>query len=145
MSRISRPLAASALAALLFPAAGVAARPDVSALAELREVDVLTHDEGGDLREVVVWLVVVDEGLYVRAGGMSTWGRNALREGRLVLRARGVDYSLRVESVEDEALRERVGASFRSKYGWSDAMLGWVRWGQPPIMSLRPASGQENP
>jgi len=76
---------------------------------------------------------------------MSVWGRNALREGRLVLRAWGVEYPLRVEAVEDEATRERVLASFREKYGWQDAMLDWMRGSQPPILQLSSPTSQEHP
>lgn len=132
-------------AGLLSLAVGVAAAPDWRALADVREVDVLTHDADGDPREVVVWLAVLEGNPFVRAGGMSIWGRNALREGRLVLRARGVEYPLRVEAVEDEAARERVFASFREKYGWQDAMLYWMRGSEPPILQLLPRKSPENP
>ena len=145
MSHHSRILAPLLLTGLLGLPGGVAALPDWPALAGVREVDVRTRDADGDAREVVVWLAGLDGTPFMRAGGMSVWGRNALREGRLVLRARGVEYPLRVEAVEDEAARERVFASFREKYGWQDAMLDWMRGSQPPILQLSSPTSQEHP
>jgi hypothetical protein len=83
---------------------------------------------------------VVDGAGYVRTGS-TRWGDNAVRNGELVLEVEKAAYPLRVELVEDDALRQRVSDAFRAKYGWTDAVLGWMRGSRPKIMHLVPKTG----
>ena len=138
MARI--PLAALALG-LLVAGAAAAAVPDWEALRDVGTVVVATTDADGSARETTVWLAVVDGAGYVRTGG-TRWGENAVRNGELVLEVEGASYPLRVEFVEDEALRQRVTDAFRAKYGFTDAMLGWMRGSRPKIMHLVPKPGE---
>jgi hypothetical protein len=123
--------------ALLAAAPASAGAPDWAALREVGTVFVATTDADGDPRETKVWLAVVDGAGYVRTGG-TTWGENAARDGELVLRAGEASWPMRVELVEDDALRQRVTDAFREKYGFSDRMVSWVRGSRPKIMRLHP-------
>ena len=107
-------------------------------LADVDTVVVGTADADGSARETTVWLVVVDGEAYVRTGG-SRWGDNAVRSGELALQAAGAAWPMRVEPVEDEALRQRVADAFRAKYGWTDAVLSWMRGSRPRIFHLVPS------
>ena len=138
MARI--PLAALALA-LVAAGAAAAAVPDWGALRDVGTVVVATTDADGSARETTVWLAVVDGAGYVRTGS-TRWGDNAVRSGELALVALGARYPLRVELVEDEAVRQRVSDAFRAKYGWTDAMLSWMRGSRPKIMRLVPKPGE---
>jgi hypothetical protein len=102
-------------------------------------VVVETVDADGSARETTVWLVVVDGEGYVRTSGGSRWGDNAVRRGALSLRVAGAAYPMQVEPVEDDALRERVADAFRAKYGWTDAVLSWMRSARPRIFHLVPS------
>jgi hypothetical protein len=86
-------------------------RPDTIRLFDrTREVHV-----SGPSKRIPIWAVVVDDEAYVRSyrGASGAWYRRALRDGRMTLE--GVD--VRVESVEDGALNERISEAFRAKYG----------------------------
>jgi hypothetical protein len=123
--------------AFLWAAVAAAEAPDWESLREVETVEVVTADEDGDPRETTVWIVVVDGAGIVRTGG-TTWGENAVRKPELVLRAGAASYPLRVEFVEDDALRQRITDTFREKYGFSDRMLSWVRGSRPKLMRLHP-------
>jgi hypothetical protein len=97
----------------------------------------VTHDEDGDVRDTKVWLAVVDGQGYIRTGG-TIWGDNVERDPQLVLRIEAREYPLRAEFVEDDALRERIVATFREKYGWTDGAMNVIRGSRPRIMRLRP-------
>ena len=114
-----------------------AGMPDWASLGEVDTVLVTTADADGEPRETTVWLAVVDGTGYVRTG-TSTWGENAARSGELVLHAGEAAFPLRVELVEDDALRQRITDAFRAKYGVSDWMVSWVRGSRPRIMRLLP-------
>jgi hypothetical protein len=123
---------------MLAAAEGSAApAPDWAQLGSLETVEVVTKDPGGEPRTTTVWLAVVDGQGYVRTGS-TRWGANAERDPVLALLAGGARYELRVELVEDDALRARIADAFRAKYGWEDAMLSWVRGSRPRIMRLLP-------
>ena len=126
-------LAASALCA----GVAAAAAPDWSALAEVREIEVLTSDADGSPRETTIWLVVVDGQGYIRTGG-TTWGDNVERSPDVTLRIEGREYPLRASFVSDAPLRERIVAAFREKYGWTDGLLDVFRGSHPRIMRLEP-------
>jgi hypothetical protein len=136
-------LSRALLVAVLASAAGTAmaapepSPPQWSEVAEVGTVEVLTVDEDGSPRETTVWLAVVDGQGYLRTGG-TRWGGNLERDPQLVLRIEEREYALRSEAVEDEALRERITAAFREKYGFTDALIGLVRGDHPMIMRLLP-------
>ena len=127
----------SMLACVAWPVAAPAQTPDWSAVADVRVVNVVTHDEDGDVRDKKIWLAVLDGQGYIRTGG-TRWGDSIERDPRLVLRIEGREYLLRAEFVEDDALRERIVAGFREKYGWTDGALNIIRGSRPRIMRLLP-------
>ncbi len=57
---ISRVFPILALAVLVFAAPAAADYSDWEALADVEVIEVLTHDEDGDLRESKVWFVIVE-------------------------------------------------------------------------------------
>ena len=122
---------------LLASGPAAAEAPDWARLRDLDTVEVLTSDEDGASRETTVWLAVVDGAGYVRTGN-TRWGDNVVRSAELALRAAGSSQPMRVEFVEDEALRQRVSDAFRQKYGLSDRALSWIRGSRPKIMHLYP-------
>ena len=111
--------------AVFFAAAAARAQsPDWSAVASEDVIEVLTHDPDGELRETKVWLGVEGGTGYVRTSD-SRWQANIERDASLVVRIADREYPLRAERIEDAALRARVNAVFRAKYGFTDRMLGW--------------------
>jgi hypothetical protein len=121
--------------ALGLGAAAPAAAVDWAALAGEETVVVVTADEDGGPRETTVWLAVVGDQGYLRTGG-TTWGDNAERAPEITLRAGGSDHPLRAERVRDPALIDRVQTAMREKYGSSDVLSGWIRWGEVRIFRL---------
>lgn len=111
--------------------------PDWPSVAAVETVQVLTDDEDGSRRDTTVWLLVLDGQGYVRTGN-TRWGANVQRDPQLELQVGESSYPLRAEFVEDAALRQRVEAGFREKYGFSDAVIGLFRGGEPLIMRLQP-------
>jgi len=122
---------------LLASGPAAAGAPDWASLRDVETVLVLTTDEDGAPRETTVWLVVQDGVGYVRTGS-TTWGDNVARSSELELRAAGSTHPMRVEFVEDDALRQRVTDAFGAKYGLSDRVLSWIRGPRPKIMRLHP-------
>ena len=122
---------------LALGAAGArATEPDWDQVAGIRDIEVITHDEDGDVRETTIWLAVVDGQGFIRTGS-TTWGENIKRNpADVVLRIEKVEYPLRAEFIENEALRERVTAAFRAKYGWFDGAVQFVRGKRPNIMHM---------
>ncbi len=68
-----------ALAVLVFAAPAAPDHPDWEALADVEVIEVLTHDEDGDLRETKVWFVLLDGEPYLRTSG-SRWLENLRRD-----------------------------------------------------------------
>lgn len=115
-----------------------AGAPDWAAVAAVKEVKVLSSNEDGSARETTVWLAVVDGQGYIRTSRSTTWGGNVERQPEISLRIEGTEYPLRAVFVSDAALRERVIAAFREKYGWIDGAMNFIRGSNPRIMRLDP-------
>ncbi len=128
-------LCALLLAFIATPAA--AAAPDWNAAAEVDTVEIVTADEDGSARETTIWLAVVDGHGYIRTSDTS-WGANIVRNPEVTLRIGESEYPLRVEFVEDDALRARIEQTFRAKYGFSDSWIAMFRSERPKIMRLQP-------
>jgi len=111
--------------------------PDWSEVASVETVEVVTSDEDGSPRETTVWLAALDGEGYVRTGS-TRWGGNLERDPQLLLRIGDREYALRALMIEDDALRERVAAVFREKYGFTDTALALFRGSRPKIMRLLP-------
>ena len=143
MTRFVPALSAPVLlvaAALLGATAARAAAPDWNAVADVGTIEILSTNEDGSKRETTIWLIVVEGQGYVRTGS-TRWGANVERDPEVVVRIEGAEYPLRAERVTDSALVERLNQAFRAKYGFSDAITGLFRWGEPRLMRLVPAAG----
>jgi hypothetical protein len=132
-------LAALVVAAVSLAAAPVRAAsqiPDWEALKDVGQIEVITHDEDGDVREATIWFVTVDGEGFIRTGD-STWGENIKRNpADVVLRIEDVEYPMQAEFIESDSLRERVVKAFREKYGWFDGAVNVFRGDRPLIMHM---------
>ena len=124
-------------ALFVIPGAALADAPDWNAVADVGTVEVGTTDEDGSERSTTVWLIVVDGQGYIRTGG-TKWGENVVRKPEIGLQIEDDEFALRVEFVEDDALRERIETAFNEKYGWTDSLMAWLRGDRPKIMRLLP-------
>lgn len=130
----TRRLALSLVLALAFVGAGPAAAYDWS-IWDLETVEVISTDVDGGARLTTVWIVVLDNFPYVRTAS-TTWGDNVEREGTLRLRGDPGELTLRVERVLDPGEVERVVAAFREKYGTTDRVMEWFRFGERRVFRL---------
>jgi len=136
--RLHAGLLFGAVACLLGPVLASAAEPDWNSVADVQEVRVLTTNQDGTPRETTIWLAVVDGRGYIRTSGWTRWGDNVERNPEIALRIGDTGYPLRASFVEDEALRAKIVATFREKYGRLDGFLGVFRGSKPRIMRLDP-------
>ena len=129
-------LAPLAALVLLAASAAFAAEPDWEKLADVGQIEVVTHDEDGDVRETTIWFAVVDGQGFIR-GGNSNWIANIRRDPKdVVLRIEDREYPLQAEFIEHDALRERIVAAFRAKYGWTDGAVQFMRGKRPNIVHV---------
>src|SRR5262245_61088300 len=112
-----------------------AAPSDWTPLAEVEEIQVLSENADGSAEETTVWLAVVDGHGFIRTGNTS-WYPNLERKPDIGVRVSGKEYAVRAELIEDQALREKVIAEFRRKYGWSDVFVDWVFPGDGHVLRL---------
>jgi hypothetical protein len=133
-----RPLFALIAGLALVAGPASAEAPDWNAVAGVKRVKVLTTNEDGSARETTAWLVVLDGQGYIRTSRSTTWGGNIERQPDIALRIEGTEYPLRAVFVTDDALRERISAAFRTKYGWVDGALNIFRGSSPRIIGLDP-------
>ena len=127
-----------AVACLLGALAADAAELDWNRVADVGKVRVLTTNQDGTPRETTIWLAVLDGRGYIRTSGSTRWGDNVERNPDIALRIGDTEHPLRASLVEDEALRARIVAAFREKYGWIDGFLDVFRGSKPRIMQLDP-------
>jgi hypothetical protein len=134
---VARFAIAALLSVLALAAAPArAAEPNWEKLAEIPRIEIVTHDEDGDVRETTIWFVVIDGQGFIRTGN-SKWLANIRRNpADVVLRIEKKEYPLRAEFIESEKLRERVTAAFHAKYGWTDSLVHVFRGGRPNIMHM---------
>jgi hypothetical protein len=127
--------AAALSVALALGGAAAAAGPDWSRWADLETVEIISTDEEGGSRLTTIWIVVLDGQAYIRTAG-TTWGDNVEREGTLKIRGAPGEFVVRAEKVTDPALQETVVALFREKYGTTDAVMEFLRFGERRIFRL---------
>ena len=148
--RISRAFPILALAVLVFAAPAAAdsthpspdSYPDWETLADVEVIEVLTHDEDGDLRESKVWFVRVEGEVYLRTSE-SAWLENLRRDPNLGLRVEDVEYQARALEVTSDELIEKVDAASRQKYGWQEAIIHPFRMREPDILRVVPREHAE--
>ncbi len=124
MTKLSLRALALLIGFLLLSPHARAQSPDWNAVANEDVIEVLSHDEDGELRETKVWMGALEGVGYVRTSD-TRWHENILRDANVGIRIAGNEYDLRAELVTDDALHARVNAVFRAKYGFTDRMLSW--------------------
>ncbi len=113
------------MVAFALPCAAAALEgPELADYAKAKTIEVLTHDEDGDLRETTIWIVVLDGAAYINTNA-TTWGENVERTPRLDVRRAGSTRSFDIRFLEDATERHRVQLAFREKYGFQDKLLGF--------------------
>jgi hypothetical protein len=118
-------------------ASGAAEAQDWAAIGDTDVVVVVTRNPDGSDRETKVWIVVVDDRAYIRTSA-TRWYANIERDPDIALRVGEDEFPLRAVLVTDAPLAERVESEFRKKYGYWDALMEIVRFGEPHVMHLTP-------
>jgi hypothetical protein len=108
---------------------------DWTQFTDTQTVEIISTDEDGTQRLTTVWIVVLDYQAYIRTAG-TRWGDNVEREGTLKLRVPAGEWELRAEKVLSASEVERVVAAFREKYGTTDAVMEWLRFGERRVFRL---------
>jgi len=121
----------------LLPRAAPAAELDWSRVADLDVIEILTHDEDGDLRETKVWFVRIDGVSYLRTNG-SRWLENIRRDPDVTIRIGDALYPQRAREVTSPETIEQVDAASRRKYGFQEAFIHVFRIHDPQIIELSP-------
>ncbi len=110
---------------------------ELDSLAEQSVIEILTHDEGGALRDTKVWVTVVAGAGYIRTND-SRWLANIRRGSDVALRVRGVERPFRAEESDDAELYGRVEEAFLEKYGWLQRLMSTFRWSRPTVLRMTP-------
>ena len=127
----------AALVGLLAPGASRADGFDWTPFEQEDVIQVLTHDEDGELRDTKVWVVVLDGSGYVRTNA-SRWLENIQRNPEVQVRVRGYDYLMRAEEVRASALRESIEGAYKKKYGLLQRTMSLFRFREPTVLRLVP-------
>lgn len=103
-------------------------------LADTGEVDIAVPAPGKPDARTPIWIVAVDDDLYVRSwkGDAGIWYRRARRHGVGAVIAHGRQHDVHFTAVDDPGTNARIDEAYRSKYGdssYTQAML------QPPASS----------
>jgi hypothetical protein len=99
-------------------------------------VEILTHDEDGDLRETSIWIVSLDGNGYVRTND-SRWLANIRRGSDVTLRLDDEEFSVTARETDDAEIAARVEESFKEKYGFVQRMMSWFRTAEPTVLELK--------
>lgn len=126
------------LAAILASMSAHAAEVDWPRVADVRVIELLTHDDDGDERTTKVWFVLVEGEPILRTNG-SKWLDNLRRDPELVIRIADASYGHRAEEITDWEMVEPVNDAFREKYGFQDWVVGLFRFGRPELLRLAPS------
>src|SRR5262245_18260055 len=87
--------------------------PNWDMLADEDTVEVITLYAERAERVTTIWLAVIEQQGYIRTGN-TRWFANLGRYPKLRLRAAGAEYGLKSELIQDDALKTRIDAAFRT-------------------------------
>ena len=118
---------------LAFIGAARAADLDWQRFQDTSVIEILTHDEGGALRETSVWIVPLAGHGYVRT--------NDSRGSPVALRVEGDEFAVSAREVDDAALKERVEEGFKQKYGFTQRVMSAFRFREPTVLELTAQGG----
>jgi len=107
---------------------------------ERTEVAVLrTADENGAMHETRLWVVDLDGSPWLRVARPERgWFQRLHERPDVELVRHGVTLPYRAIEIEDPAMRRRVGAAFREKYGLVDWWYGLLLRRDPRAIRLDP-------
>ncbi len=97
---------------------------ELNKIGKAEELDIVSLRRDGTLRKpVTIWVVRVEDGLYVRAykGRSGPWFRGVLACHAGHIRSGGIDKDVTFVEVSDPGINDQVDAVYRSKYGHYDA------------------------
>jgi hypothetical protein len=99
---------------------------ELNRIGAAEELEIAGLRRNGSLRNsVTIWVVRVDQDLYVRSyrGSAGAWHRGALvrHEGRI--QAGGVDREVAFVEESDPAINDLVDAAYRTKYRHAEAYV----------------------
>ena len=98
-------------------------------------VQIVTHDEDGDLRETSIWIVTFDDRGYVRTND-SRWLANIRRGSGIALRLGEQEFAVSAREPNDPALTARVEEHFKKKYGFMQRVMSTFRMREPTVLEL---------
>ncbi|MFI6180675.1 MULTISPECIES: DUF2255 family protein [unclassified Nonomuraea] len=113
---------------------------ELDRIAAAEELQIASLRGDGELRRpVTIWVVRLDDDLYVRAvnGRDGTWFRGAQERGRGRIQAGGVDKGVTFADADQE-LNDRIDAAYRDKYRhYSESIVDSVVSGQARAATIR--------
>ncbi len=112
---------------------------DWSAWTEVEEIQVVTQQPDGAERATTIWVVVVDGTAFIRTSESSAWGDEVEAATSIGVVGGGETRTVTPTAVPHGAEYDAVTDAFRDKYGFQDALIGWVR-GDARIWSVDDAS-----
>ena len=91
---------------------------DLDQLATIREIEVETHSNAGEVHRTIVWPLVRDGVMYLRSfhGPAGRWYREALADPDIALVMKGRRVPARAVPAADDASVEACSAALREKY-----------------------------
>ena len=103
-------------------------------LADAAEVDVVVPAPGRPDTRTPIWIVAVDDDLYVRSwkGEAGIWYRRARRHGAGTVVAHGQQHQVQFTATDDPGINARIDEAYRIKYGNSSYTQTMTR---PPATS----------
>jgi hypothetical protein len=101
----------------------------VRQLAEAGEIDVVVPAPGRPDARTPIWIVAVDDDLYVRSwkGEAGIWYRRARRLGTGSVVADGHEHQVRFTGTDDPGINARIDEAYRRKYGNSSYTQAMIR------------------
>ena len=123
------------LLALLVAGTAQAAALDWQRFQESDVIEIVTHDEDGEVRETSIWIVAFDDHGYVRTND-SRWLANIRRGSDVALRLGEEDLAVSAREPNDAALTARVEEQFKQKYGFMQRVMSVFRMSEPTLLEL---------
>ena len=123
------------LLALLVAGTAQAAALDWQRFQETDVIEIVTHDEDGEVRETSIWIVAFDDHGYVRTND-SRWLANIRRGSDVALRLGEEELAVSAREPNDAALTARVEEQFKQKYGFMQRVMSVFRMNEPTLLEL---------
>ena len=110
------PITALSCAAALLVAAAGPASAAWSDYKDEQEIFAVLHGEDGKVREVKIWIVVLDDQAFIRTRNTS-WRPLLESDPKAALKIKDKEIAIRPVPVKDPELYKRVNEAYTAKYG----------------------------